>query len=125
MFGELLFHREERLALQRHGVLEQQHVLGGEAALGRGGQVQGRQQCVASRKPENEPDRQVNENDHPKPHPVVRLARWGMNAYLVYLGLGALFVLGLFVSDGAWWAIPLFAFFAFVAYVQIRNRRSR
>jgi hypothetical protein len=54
---------------------------------------------------------------------IVRLARWAWSVYLVYLGLGALFLLGLLLSDGAWWALPLFAFFAFVAYVQIRNRR--
>ena len=56
---------------------------------------------------------------------IVRLARWGWNAWLVYVGLTVLFLLGLLLSDGAWWALPLFAFFAFVAYVQIRNRRRR
>jgi membrane protein implicated in regulation of membrane protease activity len=54
-----------------------------------------------------------------------RLIRWGWSAWLVYIGLMALFLLGLLLSDGAWWALPLFAFFAFVAYVQIRNRRRR
>ena len=60
-----------------------------------------------------------------KPNPVVRLARWLWTAYLLWLGLAALVVLGLLVSDGAWWAVPLFAFFGYVAYVQIRNRRRR
>lgn len=62
-------------------------------------------------------------DSHPKPNPVVRLARWGWSVYLVSLGLGVLFVLGLLLVDGDWWAVPLFLFFAFVAYVQIRNRR--
>jgi hypothetical protein len=79
--------------------------------------------CVAPRKPDLGEDPQVNDLQPKKPNPVVRLVRWGWSVYLVSLGLGALVVLGLFLSDGAWWAIPLFAFFAFVAYVQIRNRR--
>jgi membrane protein implicated in regulation of membrane protease activity len=54
---------------------------------------------------------------------IVRLVRLGWSMWLVYLGLIALFLLGLLLSDGAWWALPLFAFFAFVAWVQIRNRR--
>lgn len=54
---------------------------------------------------------------------INRLARWAWSAWLVYVGLMALFLFGLFLSDGAWWAIPLFAFFGFVAWVQIRNRR--
>ncbi len=54
---------------------------------------------------------------------IVRLARWFWSAWLVYLGLMALFFLGLLLRDGAWWALPLFAFFAFIAYVQVRNRR--
>jgi hypothetical protein len=56
-------------------------------------------------------------------NPVVRLIRWLWTAYLLWLGLAAIVVLGVFLSDGAWWAIPLFAFFGYVAYVQIRNRR--
>ena len=62
---------------------------------------------------------------NPNPNPAVRLIRWFWHAWLVYLGLGALLVLGLFLSDGAWWALPLFAFFGYVAYVQIRNSRRR
>ena len=54
---------------------------------------------------------------------IVRLVRLGWSLWLVYLGLIALFLLGLLLSDGAWWALPLFAFFAFVAWVQTRNRR--
>jgi hypothetical protein len=60
-----------------------------------------------------------------KSNPVVRLIRLGWFVYLALIGLTVLFVLGLFLSDGAWWAVPLFAFFAYVAYVQIRNRRRR
>lgn len=59
-------------------------------------------------------------------NPLVRLARWAWAAWLVYVGLIALFLLGLLVvADGSLWAIPLFAFFGFVAYVQIRNRSRR
>jgi hypothetical protein len=54
---------------------------------------------------------------------IVRLVRLGWSMWLVYLGLIALFLLGLLLSDGAWWALPLFAFFAFGAWAQIRNRR--
>ena len=54
---------------------------------------------------------------------IVRLIRVGWSAWLAYVGLMALFLFGLFLSDGALWAIPLFAFFGFVAWVQIRNRR--
>ena len=54
---------------------------------------------------------------------IVRLIRVGWSAWLVYVGLMALFLFGLFLSDGALWAIPLFAVFGFVAGVQIRNRR--
>ena len=61
----------------------------------------------------------------PKSNPVKRLILWGWHAWLVYVGLLMLVVLGLFVKDGAWWAIPLFAFFGYVAYVQIRNRRRQ
>jgi hypothetical protein len=60
-----------------------------------------------------------------KSNPVVRLIRLGWFVYLALIGLTVLFVLGLFLSDGAWWAVPLFAFFAYVADVQIRNRRRR
>lgn len=59
-------------------------------------------------------------------NPISRLGRWFWLAFLVWFGLFALVVFGMFISDGAWrWAIPLFAFFAFVAYVQIRNQRRR
>ena len=58
-------------------------------------------------------------------NPVVRLIRWFWHSYLVLIGLGALFVLGLFLSDGAWWVVFPFAIFAWAAYVQIRNRRRR
>lgn len=58
-----------------------------------------------------------------KPNLIVRLLRWVTNVYLVALGLGVLTVFVLLVVDGALWAVPLFAFFAFVAYVQVRNRR--
>jgi hypothetical protein len=54
---------------------------------------------------------------------IVRLVRLGWSMWLVYLGLIALLLLGLLLSDGAWWALPLFAFFAFGAWAQIRNRR--
>ena len=37
-----------------------------------------------------------------KPNPIVHLIRWAWSAWLVYVGLMALFVLGLFLSDGAW-----------------------
>lgn len=60
-----------------------------------------------------------------KPNVIVRLLRWGYNAYFLYLGLAGLLIGVLLAINGAWWAIPLFAFFAFVAYVQIRNRRRR
>jgi hypothetical protein len=60
-----------------------------------------------------------------EPNPIKRLILWGWHAWLVYVGLMALFALGLFLSDGAWWALPLFAFFAFVAYVHMRNLRRR
>lgn len=58
-------------------------------------------------------------------HPIKRAILWAWKAWLVYVGLGALFLLGLLLRDGDYWALPLFAFFAFVAYVQIRNRRRR
>ena len=61
----------------------------------------------------------------PTPNPVVRLIRWFWKAWLVSIGLWALVIAGVFVKDGAWWTIPLFAFFGYVAYVQIRNSRRR
>lgn len=79
---------------------------------------------MAPRKSDHGEDPQMIDSP-PKPNPVVRLIRWFWHAYLILFGLSVLFLLGLFVSDGAWWAIPLFAFFGYVAYVQIRNRRRR
>ena len=61
----------------------------------------------------------------PTPNPVVRLILWFWHSYLILIGLAVLFVFGLFVSEGALWAIPLFAFFAYVAYIQIKNRKRR
>ena len=74
---------------------------------------------MASRKPDHGEDPQVSYN------PVVRLIRWFWHSYLVLIGLGALLVFGLFLSDGAWWVVFPFAIFAWAAYVQIRNRRRR
>jgi hypothetical protein len=58
-------------------------------------------------------------------NPIKRLILWGWNAWLVYVGLVVLALFVLLLADGALWALPLFAFFAFVAYVQVRNRRRR